>query len=264
MPSGTILDTIIENKRLEVAAAKKSVSLEALSGLAPSSPAPRDFAAAINPSRGLGIIAEIKHASPSKGIFREDFDPVAIGKGYEAGGAAALSVLTDEKFFRGSLSYLEAVKREVSIPLLRKDFTIDPYQVYESRVRGADAILLIVAALEQSLLVELLTLARALDLGVLVEVHDEAELERALSAGSDVVGINNRDLRTFEVDLGVSVRLSRMIPDGVTIVAESGISSGGDIKKLRDEGVHVFLIGETFMKAPEPGKELKKLILESA
>lgn len=263
MSTGTILDTIIENTRLEVAEAGKSLSLESLSRLAPSSPAPRDFASAISPSRGLGIIAEIKHASPSKGIFREDFDPVAIGKGYEAGGASALSVLTDRKFFRGSLDYLEAVKKEVSIPLLRKDFIIDPYQVYEARVRGADAILLIVAALGQSLLVELLTLARSLGLGVLVEVHDEAELERALSAGSDIIGINNRDLRTFEVDLGVSERLSRMIPAGVTIVAESGISSANDIKRLRSRGVNVFLIGETFMKAPVPGKELQKLIRES-
>ncbi len=263
MASGTILDTIIENTRLEVAEAKKSVSLETLSGLASSSPAPRGFAEAIGPARGLRIIAEIKHASPSKGVFREDFDPVAIAKGYEAGGASALSVLTDRKFFRGDISYLEAVKKEVSIPLLRKDFIIDPYQVYEARVRGADAILLIVAALEQSPLVELLTLTRSLALGVLVEVHDEAELERALSAGSDIVGINNRDLRTFEVDLGVSVRLSRMMPADVTIVAESGVSSGSDIRRLRDEGVHVFLIGETFMKAPDPGEELRKLIQES-
>ncbi|MGD9652100.1 MAG: indole-3-glycerol phosphate synthase TrpC [Candidatus Dadabacteria bacterium] len=263
MATGTILDTIIENTRLEVAEAGKSLSLESLSRLAQSSRMPRDFASAISPSRGLRIIAEIKHASPSKGIFREDFDPVAIARGYESGGAAALSVLTDSKFFKGSLDYLEAVKKEVSIPLLRKDFMIDPYQVYEARVRGADAILLIVAALDQSLLVELQTLARSLGLGVLVEVHDEAELERALSAGSDIIGINNRDLRTFEVDLGVSERLSRMIPGGVTIVAESGISSGNDIKRLRSRGVHVFLIGETFMKAPVPGEELGKLIRES-
>jgi indole-3-glycerol phosphate synthase len=195
--------------------------------------------------------------------LRGDFDPVKIALGYARSGASALSVLTDEKFFMGSLTYLRAVKEAVDIPLLRKDFIIDPYQVYESRLYGADALLLIVSALGQDALRGLLALTRSLGMDAVVEVHDEDELGRALDAGGRIIGINNRDLRTFEVDLGVSARLARMIPGGVIAIAESGISSGADIKRLRDQGVHVFLIGETFMKAPDPGAELKNLISSS-
>lgn len=260
MSTGTILDTIIEHKRLELNEAMKLLPEPSVKELALGSPVPGDFSSAIDPARGLRIIAEIKHASPSKGVFRDDFDPVTIARSYERGGASALSVLTDEKFFRGNISYLVDIKKEVGIPLLRKDFIIDPYQAYESRLCGADAILLIVACLNDGLLRDLLWLSDSLGLGVIVEVHDEAELGRAIDAGSRLIGINNRDLKTFHVDLGVSERLAGMIPAGVTAIAESGISSGDDIRRLRDAGIHVFLIGETFMKAPDPGLELENLI----
>lgn len=258
-----ILDAIIENKKIEVEKSKGRRSIESLiSGIGNMRP-PRDFYKAIDPGARLRIIAEIKKASPSKGVLREEFDPVKIALGYAKSGASALSVLTDEKFFMGSLEYLSAVREAVDIPLLRKDFIIDPYQVYESRLYGADALLLIVSALGQDSLAELLALTRSLGMNAVVEVHDEIELGRALDAGSGIIGINNRDLRTFEVDLGVSERLARMLPGGVIAIAESGISSGADIKRLRAEGVHVFLIGETFMKAPDPGAELKNLISSS-
>ncbi|HVY56101.1 MAG TPA: indole-3-glycerol phosphate synthase TrpC, partial [Thermodesulfobacteriota bacterium] len=184
--------------------------------------------------------------------------------GYEKGGAAALSILTDEKFFMGSLSYLRAVRGAVGIPLLRKDFIIDPYQVFESRLSGADALLLIVSALSEESLGELLTLTHSLGMSAVVEVHDQDELGRALNAGSRIIGINNRDLRTFEVDLGVTERLSRNIPEGVIVIAESGIGSASDIRELGRHGVRAFLIGETFMKAPDPGLELSSLLSASA
>ena len=258
-----ILDAIIENKKIEVEKSKVSLPLESLISRIANIRPPRDFYKAVDHGGQLRIIAEIKKASPSKGVLREDFDPVKIALGYARSGASALSVLTDEKFFMGSLTYLRAVKEAVDIPLLRKDFIIDPYQVYEARLYGADALLLIVSALGQDALRELLALTRSLGMDAVVEVHDDEELGRALDAGSRIIGINNRDLRTFEVDLGVSARLARMLPRGVIAIAESGISSGADIKRLRDQGVHVFLIGETFMKAPDPGAELKKLISSS-
>lgn len=258
-----ILDAIIENKKIEVEKSKGRRSIESLiSGIGNMRP-PRDFYKAIDPGARLRIIAEIKKASPSKGVLREEFDPEKIALGYAKSGASALSILTDEKFFMGSLEYLSAAREAVAIPLLRKDFIIDPYQVYESRLYGADALLLIVSALGQDSLAELLALTRSLGMSAVVEVHDEIELGRALDAGSGIIGINNRDLRTFEVDLNVSARLARMLPGGVIAIAESGISSGADIKRLRAEGVHVFLIGETFMKAPDPGAELKNLISSS-
>lgn len=258
-----ILDAIIENKKIEVEKSKGRRSIESLiSGIGNMRP-PRDFYKAIDPTGRLRIIAEIKKASPSKGVLREDFDPVKIALGYAKSGASALSVLTDEKFFMGSLEYLSAVREAVDVPLLRKDFIIDPYQVYESRLYGADALLLIVSALGQDALRELLALTHSLGMNAVVEVHDEEELGRALEAGGRIIGINNRDLRTFEVDLNVSARLARMMPVGIIAIAESGISSGADIKRLRAEGVHVFLIGETFMKAADPGSELKNLISSS-
>ena len=260
MPEKSILDTIIENKKTEVRKSKEDCSLESLKRGLDTAPDPRDFYDALSDRTRARIIAEIKKASPSKGVLREDFDPFQIAAGYERGGAAALSVLTDEKFFKGSLSYLRSIRDAVGIPLLRKDFIIDPYQVYESRLSGADAILLIVSALSDETLGELLNLAHALGMNAVVEVHDEVELRRALGAGSRIVGINNRDLRTFKVDLGVSMRLSRMMPDGVIVVAESGIGSSADVKMLMEQGVNVFLIGETFMKAPDPGLELSNLL----
>lgn len=258
-----ILDAIIENKKIEVEMSKGHRSIESLiSGIGNIRP-PRDFYKAIDHGGQLRIIAEIKKASPSKGVLREDFDPVKIALGYAKSGASALSVLTDEKFFMGSLEYLRAIREAVDIPLLRKDFIIDPYQVYEARLYGADALLLIVSALGQDALRELLVLTHSLGMNAVVEVHDEEELAMALEAGGRIIGINNRDLRTFEVDLNVSARLARLMPGRVIAIAESGISSGTDIKKLRAHGVHAFLIGETFMKAPDPGDELKNLISSS-
>jgi indole-3-glycerol phosphate synthase len=263
MAEKSILDTIIENKKIEIERSKERCPLTTLELGLHDTPGTRDFYRALD-GESVRVIAEIKKASPSKGVLRADFDPVSIALGYEKGGAAALSVLTDEKFFMGSLSYLRAVREAVGIPLLRKDFIIDPYQVYESRLGGADALLLIVSALGQDSLKELLRLTHSLDMNAVVEVHDKEELGRALDAGSRIVGINNRDLRTFEVDLGVTERLSRNIPDGVIVVTESGIGSGADIKKLGKHGVRVFLIGETFMKARDPGLELSNLISSAA
>jgi len=259
-----ILDDIIANKTVEVKESKNSLPLELIIEQIKDALPSRNFFNAIKPDGKLKIISEVKHASPSKGVFRDDFDPVQIAKSYSRGGASAISVLTDEKYFRGSLTYLKNIRAEVDTPLLRKDFIIDPYQVYEARLFGADAILLIVAALDQSILKELLDLTRQLDMNAIVEIHDEAELQRALDAGSRIIGINNRDLRTFDVDLNVSINLSKKVPADKIVVAESGISSIEDIDRLRGEGVHVFLIGETFMKAPDPGLKLKELIKSSS
>jgi indole-3-glycerol phosphate synthase len=255
-----ILDEIIENKTSEVEISKTSLPLEQIQEQIKDALPSRNFFDAINPKGELKIISEVKHASPSKGVFREDFDPVQIAKSYSRGGASAISVLTDEKYFRGSLSFLKNIRAEVDTPLLRKDFIVDPYQVYEARLFGADAILLIVAALDQTSLSELLELTHSLQMNAIVEVHDENELDRALEADARIIGINNRDLRTFDVDLNVSITLSKKVPEDKIVIAESGIGSIEDIDRLRGEGVHVFLIGETFMKAPDPGQKLKELI----
>jgi indole-3-glycerol phosphate synthase len=259
----TILEKIIGHKLIEVEESKKALPFSTLVERVRKTSEPRDFLKAVSPNGSLRIIAEVKHASPSKGIFRDDFDPVEIALSYERGGAAALSVLTDEEFFKGSLPYLKDIRQAVDIPLLRKDFTVDPYQVFEARLYGADAILLIAAALEQHAMKELLDLAHSLGLNAIVEVHDDSELDRAMDIGSRIIGINNRDLRTFEVDLTVSTRLAGRIPGDIVVVAESGIGSPEDIMKLRGGGVHVFLIGENFMRAPDPGVELNKLISSS-
>lgn len=258
-----ILDDIIANKAIEVEESKNSLPIEILTEMVKDVLPPRNFFNAINPNGDLKIISEVKHASPSKGIFRDDFDPVKIAKSYSNAGASAISVLTDEKYFKGSLSYLKNIREQVQTPLLRKDFIIDPYQVYEARLFGADAILLIVAALNQSMLTGLLDLTHSLDMNAIVEVHDEVELDRALDAGARIIGINNRDLRTFDVDLNVSINLSKKVSGDKIVIAESGIGSIEDIDRLRGEGVHVFLIGETFMKAPDPGQKLRELISSS-
>ncbi|TFG78247.1 MAG: indole-3-glycerol phosphate synthase TrpC [Thermodesulfobacteriales bacterium] len=258
-----ILDEIIQNKTSEVEISKTSLPLEQIQEQIKDALPSRNFFDAINPKGELKIISEVKHASPSKGVFREDFDPVQIAKSYSRGGASAISVLTDEKYFRGSLSFLKNIRAEVDTPLLRKDFIVDPYQVYEARLFGADAILLIVAALDQTSLSELLELTHSLQMNAIVEVHDENELDRTLEADARIIGINNRDLRTFNVDLNVSINLSKKVPGDKIVIAESGIGSIEDIDRLRGEGVHVFLIGETFMKAPDPGQKLKELIESS-
>jgi indole-3-glycerol phosphate synthase len=216
-------------------------------------------------SRSLGgnqrrIIAEVKKASPSKGLIRADFNPVEIAKDYAAHGASAISVLTEEHFFQGSLGHLEEIRHAVNVPLLRKDFTLDPYQVLEARSCGADAILLIAALLDLSLMRELRAQAGELGLDSIVEVHTEKELESALEAGAQVIGMNNRDLKTFTVDIATTQRLAPLIPSGMPAVCESGIDSLGQIRRVEKWGVHVFLIGESLMRAPEPGKKLAELL----
>jgi indole-3-glycerol phosphate synthase len=257
-----ILDEILKNKRIEVERAKRSYSLNLISSRIESVQPPRDFHKSIKSDGGVKIIAEIKCASPSKGILRENFNPPQIAKSYAHNGASAVSVLTDKRFFKGDLTYLRDVRDVVSVPLLRKDFIIDPYQVYEARLYGADAVLLIAGALKTKALTELLGLTHSLGMSAIVEVHSEEELEKALLAESRIIGINNRDLKTFNVSLEVSTRLMKLIPKEKVVVSESGISSSEDIRRLKDEGIYTFLIGEMFMKASDPGEELKSLIAE--
>jgi indole-3-glycerol phosphate synthase len=257
-----ILDEILQNKRIEIEGAKRFYPLELLSSQIEKTRAPKDFFEAIRPNERVKIIAEVKCASPSKGVFREDFNPVEISRSYMQGGASAISVLTDRRFFKGDLTHLRDVRNTVSIPLLRKDFIIDPYQIYEARVYGADAALLIAAALDKRAITELLSLTHSLGMNAIVEVHTEEELEKALLAEGRIIGINNRDLKTFDVNLGVSIRLSKLIPNGKVVVSESGINSTEDIKRLKNEGIYTFLIGETFMKAADPGKELKTMLAD--
>jgi indole-3-glycerol phosphate synthase len=219
----------------------------------------RGFARALAGS-ARRIIAEIKKASPSRGLIRADFDPVALAEVYEAHGAAAISVLTEERFFQGDLEHLENIRRTVAVPLLRKDFMLDPYQLIEARSYGADAVLFIAAMLEPSFMGELREQAAELSLDALVEVHTEKELEAALAAGARLIGVNNRDLKTFEVSLSTTEKLAPLIPSGTTAVCESGIDSPARIRRVEQMGIHVFLIGEALMRAPEPGKKLAELL----
>lgn len=257
-----VLARILRSKAEEVAGRAAERGLRALSLEMEDAPPPRGFAEALR-RRVEGdenaVIAEVKRASPSKGLLRDPFDPAAIAASYERGGAACLSVLTDAPYFQGSREHLRQARAACSLPVLRKDFIIDPWQVYEARVLGADCILLIVAALGEPALEELCVLAMDLEMDVLVEVHDEAELERALATPAPLVGINNRDLRTFETDLGVTEALAPRVPADRIAVAESGIGGTGDVSRLRDAGVRAFLVGETFMRAPDPGDSLAGL-----
>lgn len=217
----------------------------------------RDFASVFK-GGGTNIIAEVKKASPSKGILREDFDPVGIAEVYERSGAAAISVLTDSRYFMGSLDNLIHIREHTKLPILRKDFIIDEYQIYEARVAGADAVLLIAAVLDDAKLSEFLKLSTSLGMTSLVEVHSEDELTRALDAGAEMIGINNRDLNTFETDINTTIRLAGLIPDGKVIVSESGIDSRGDIDRLKGARVDGFLIGEAIMTAPDMGAKLRE------
>ncbi|WP_462136886.1 indole-3-glycerol phosphate synthase TrpC [Candidatus Mycalebacterium sp.] len=258
--AASILTKIIENKKTEIAELKKRFSLSEIKDLSGNAPAPEDFRSALLSGTKPRVIAEIKKASPSKGVIAKDFDPVSIAAQYEHNGAAAVSVLTDERFFQGSLSYIAAIKRKISLPVLRKDFLIDPFQIYESRAAEADTLLLIVAAMENAgHLSDLLGLSRDLGMEPLVEVHTESEVEMALEAKSGVIGINNRDLDSFEVDLSVSERLAPMIEKDKVIVTESGITSLNDMIFMSKCGVHAFLVGETLMSSPNPGQSLQNL-----
>lgn len=257
-----ILSRILQNKAEEVADRASRKDLAALSREIDGAPPTRGFAAALGARAGRGgnaVIAEIKRASPSRGLLRDPFDPAAIARSYEQGGAACLSVLTDSAFFQGGQEHLQEARAACSLPVLRKDFIIDPWQVYEARVMGADCILLIVAALGEPMLEELCVLAMELDMDVLVEVHDEAELERALATPAPLVGINNRNLRTFETDLGISEALARRVPADRLAIAESGVRERADVARLRDHGVRAFLVGEAFMRADDPGRRLAAL-----
>ncbi|MFY9741476.1 MAG: indole-3-glycerol phosphate synthase TrpC [Candidatus Sulfotelmatobacter sp.] len=256
------LDNILSATREKVAAAKRTVDLRDLERRAEKH-IPRGFRRALQEksNAGIAVIAELKKASPSKGLIRPNFSPAELAKKLEDAGAAALSVLTDEGFFQGSLPILRNASAAVKLPCLRKDFIIDEFQIIEARANSADAVLLIVAALAQSELAALAQKARDLRLDVLCEVHDEHELGRVLDAGCDLIGVNTRDLRTFEVDPQTAFRLSEMLPENVTRVAESGIRSAEDITKLRAAGYQAFLIGESLMRAENPGDALRSLLV---
>ncbi|MEN9879371.1 MAG: indole-3-glycerol phosphate synthase [Pseudomonadota bacterium] len=259
-----ILAKIIATKETEVKAGYAKCTLAEMDSLARQQPAPRDFVGAIRTklaAKQPAVIAEIKKASPSKGVIREDFDPAAIARSYAAHGAACLSVLTDVDYFQGANAYLQAARAACDLPVIRKDFMIDRWQIAEARAIGADAILLIVAALTDEQLHDLEAYALSLGLAVLVEVHDGEELTRALTLQTPLIGINNRNLRTFEVSLNTTLSLKDRIPADRIVVAESGILAPTDVTLLRDANVHTFLVGEAFMRAPEPGVELARLFV---
>ena len=261
-----ILHKILARKAEEVAERRLRVTLDELVAQVADLPPTRGFAAALESTISDGraaVIAEVKKASPSQGVIRADFDPAAIARSYEVGGASCLSVLTDADFFQGSEAFLHQARAACALPVLRKDFTVDPYQVYEARVIGADAILLIVAALDDSALLEMALIAAELDLDVLVEVHDEAELERALEIPAPLIGVNNRNLRNFEVSLDTSLRLRELVPPNRLLVAESGIRTRGDVERLRSAGVNAFLVGEAFMRGADPGTQLATLFQDA-
>jgi indole-3-glycerol phosphate synthase len=260
----SVLDEILQRTRERVELERAKRSLEELRRVAQLASVARPFASALKREGTVSVIAEYKRRSPSRGAIREDLVPADVARGYEDAGAAALSVLTDEPFFGGRLDHLVEARAATRLPVLRKDFVVDPWQVWEARVAGADAVLLIVAALGDDELRSLHETASAAGLDALVEVHDHGELDRALAAGARIVGVNNRNLRTMEVSLETAVSLSSAIPDGVVRVAESGIRSAEDVRRLREAGFDAFLIGERLMSAPDPGEALRTLIEESA
>ena len=257
-----ILDKIVAVKRQEVAAALARKPLAAMRADAESRVLTRDFVGAIRAKIAAGlpaVIAEVKKASPSKGVLRADFIPADIAQSYAEHGAACLSVLTDQQFFQGSVDYLKQARASCDLPVLRKDFMVDPYQVYEARAMGADCILLIAACLDDAQMQSLEALAMSLDMAVLVEVHDGAELQRALQLKTPLLGINNRNLKTFEVSLDTTLGLLTDVPAGHLLVTESGISTVADVQRMRAAGVQAFLVGEVFMRADEPGQALAEL-----
>lgn len=262
MSKATILEDIIAQKHREIAEGRAHVSLSELERLAAQVTDKREFIGSLRQrmlARQPAIIAEIKKASPSKGLIRADFDPVQIARQYEAAGATCLSVLTDRQFFQGSNDYLQQARAACGLPVIRKDFMVDPYQIAEAKALGADCVLLIVAALSATQLGELAAYARSVFIDVLVEVHDEVELETALATGFDLIGINNRNLHTFETSLDTTYRLARLTPPGKLLVTESGINTAEDVRQMIEHGIYGFLIGETFMRAVHPGDKLKEL-----
>lgn len=248
-PSENVLQRIIAHKRTEVAAQKEAVPLDQLRAQLAGAPPVRDFVTALKAAPVMGLIAEVKKASPSAGVIKADFDPLAIAERYQAAGANCLSILTDEKFFQGHLDYLRAIRKTARVPLLRKDFLIDTYQVVEARVAGADAILLIAECLDDAELAELYTAAHELGMHALIEVYEPENLERVLRLNPPLVGVNNRDLRTFVVDLDQTVRLAAHVPTSTLLVSESGIKTREDVDRLRAAGCGAILVGETLMRA---------------
>jgi len=257
-----ILQRILARKAEEVAQRRGERPLAELQARIADLPRARGFVDAVRRRVGAGeaaVIAEVKKASPSKGLIRADFDPAAIARSYEAGGAACLSVLTDVDFFQGSDAYLREARAACALPVLRKDFTVDPYQVLEARVLGADCILLIVAALDDAALAGMVNLAHEIGLDVLVEVHDIDELERALQTDAALIGVNNRNLRTFAVSLDTTLDLRQAVPRDRILVTESGIATRDDVQRMREAGVDAFLVGESFMRETDPGAALRRL-----
>lgn len=252
-----VLDRILEVKRREIAAAKARLPNPKPAGSV------RDFIAALQKHRPA-VIAEIKKASPSRGVLRADFDPAAIARSYERGGAACMSVLTDKEFFQGDAEHLKAARAACALPALRKDFIVDPWQVHESRMLGADCILLIAACLSRGEMLELESVAHSLGMAVLVEVHDGEELEKAAALKTPLLGINNRNLKTFETKLETTIDLLPRVPKGKIVVTESGILAPADVARMRGHGVETFLVGEAFMRAAAPGVALKKLFFAAA
>ena len=262
-----ILRRIVAVKQDEVAAAKRAAPPAQVEQQANTAPPPRDFAGALRAKIVAGqsaVIAEIKKASPSKGVLRAHFEPALIAKSYEQHGAACLSVLTDQQFFQGTIAHMQAARAACRLPVLRKDFMIDPYQLYEARAAGADCILLIVAALDLPRMRDLESVAMSLGLAVLVEVHDGDELDLALKLNTPLIGINNRNLRTFETKLGTTLSLLDRVPADRMVITESGILKRDDVDLMRSRKVNCFLVGEAFMRAPEPGVELERLFATAA
>lgn len=261
--TNTFLDRILAQKSADIAASRAPAALARHQDAAQQQPPPRDFTGAIqrrsqSTQPTLALIAEVKKASPSKGLLLADFDPARLATTYAANGAAAISVLTDAPFFQGSLDDLRAVRAAVDVPVLRKDFVIDACQVYEARAAGADAVLLIAAALDDRQMADLHALITELGMAALVEIHDESELERTLSLGASLLGINNRDLRSFNVDLNTTARLAALVPDDVTLVAESGIGSPADVRRMGELGAHAVLVGEALVTADDIGATVRQ------
>ena len=255
-----ILDDIISNKKEELAETKRRVPFADIKARAADADPIREFGKVLSAGTGIGLIAEVKKASPSKGVIREDFDPIAIARTYEKSGASCISVLTEQKFFQGKLEYLGLIRKTVGLPLLRKDFIIEEYQIHEARAAGADAILLIAASLDKSQLQDYIGIAKRLGLDVLVESHTYKELDKSLLAGAMLVGINNRDLTTFSVSLQTTLDLVKDIPDDRTIVSESGIRTREDVMQLQQAGVDAILVGESLMREKDIEKKVRELL----
>ncbi len=265
MKTPTILDKILARKYLEISQRSEKTSFSALEKLIADRDGNRGFISALRRNiaqKKPAIIAEIKKASPSKGLIRKDFDPAKIATQYAEAGATCLSVLTDEEFFQGSTRYLQQARAACDLPVLRKDFIVDPYQIAEAKLMEADCILLIVAALNEEQLHSLAGYAKAIEMDVLVEVHNEAELDTALAQGFDLIGINNRNLHDFHTDLQTTVRLAKRAPKGTLLITESGINTAEDVQEMLAKGIYGFLIGETFMRAPDPGNKLRELFFD--